>query len=308
MENMINKKLSQMIITAALALTSVSCASQGPITDMKNPLIDQPGMSDPHAIVEGEYVYIFTGHDVGVDQPMWVMPNWRIFRSKDFKSWEHVGTIDPKDNFMGEGHTSCWAGDVVKKNGKFYWYFSNHNINTGVMVANQIEGPYKDALGKPIIDSFDPSIFVEDDGSCYIIVGHHSEYKIARLKDSMIELAETPKDIIIDRTDAPVDFPRMDKNAIHKYNGTYYLSCSGYYATSDNLYGPYKVRGVVGADYELDTPYGHGEFFEFKGHWYHVWCKYLDRKHDRIRECHIAPVIYEADGTMRTDLSVIKGK
>jgi hypothetical protein len=54
-----------------------------------------------------------------------------------------------------------------------------------------------------------------------------------------------------------------------------------------------------GSGWGLDTPFGHGDFFTWKGDWYHVWCKYRDRSHDRIRDCFIARVVYGEDGSMR---------
>lgn len=271
---------------------------------LKNPLIDSPGMSDPHVLVEDGACYVFTGHDVGFGVNDWVMPDWRIYRSTDLQSWKHVGTISPKDNYMGEGHTSCWAGDIVKRNGKYYWYFSNKKENAGVMVASRPEGPYTDAIGKPLIDSFDPTIFVDDDTTPYIIYGEHT-YKIARLKESMIELDEEPKEIVINRT---TYFPNTDKNSVHRREGIYYLSCSGYYATSKNLHGPYETQGLIGEGFGLDTDYAHGDFFQWKDEWYHVWCKYRDRSIDRTRDCFIAPVIYDENGLMRDDLSYINLK
>lgn len=268
----------------------------------KNPLIDEPGMSDPHAIVVDEVCYLFTGHDVGFGVPDWVMPDWRIYRSEDLIKWEHVGTIDPKDNYMGEGNTNCWAGDIAERSGKYYWYFSNHNKETGVMVADRPEGPYADALGGPLVDSFDPTVFIEDDGTPYIIYGAH-DYRIARLKDSMIELDEEPRVIPVDRKGV---FNVVDKNSLHKRNGIYYLSCSAAYATSRELYGPYEYQGRVGDACGLDTSFAHGDFFAWKGDWYHVWCKYRDRKIDRIRDCFIAPVIYGSDGSMCDDLSSLR--
>ena len=38
-----------------------------------------------------------------------------------------------------------------------------------MLVVDRPEGPYKDALGKPLVDSFDPTIFVDDDNTPYII-------------------------------------------------------------------------------------------------------------------------------------------
>jgi arabinoxylan arabinofuranohydrolase len=269
-----------------------------------NPLIDEPGMSDPHALVLDDACYLFTGHDVGVGVNDWVMPDWRIYRSEDLRTWTHVGTISPADNYMGEGHTYCWAGDIAQRYGRYYWYFSNGNRETGVMVASRPEGPYVDALGGPLVDSFDPTVFVEDDGTPYIIYGMH-DYRIARLKDSMVELDEQPRVISLNRKGV---FPNTDKNSLHKHNGIYYLSCSGHYATSRELYGPYDYRGLVGEGWGLDTGFAHGDFFTWKGQWHHVWCKYRDHSRDRIRDCFIAPVTYAPDGTMRDDLDALKNQ
>ena len=266
------------------------------------PLIKEPGMSDPHALVLGDVCYLFTGHDVGFGIDDWVMPDWRIYRSIDLRNWAHVGTISPEDNYMGAGHTYCWAGDIVHRDGRFYWYFSNGKTNAGVMVSPAPEGPYRDPLGGPLVDSFDPTVFVEDDGTPYIIFGMH-DYYIARLKESMIELDEKPRKIPLDRKGV---FPNTDKNSLHKHNGMYYLSCSGYYATSRNLYGPYTHHGLVGRGWQLETGFAHGDFFEWKGNWYHVWCRYRNRDHDRIRDSFIAPVHYGPDGSMRDELGFME--
>lgn len=275
-----------------------------PIKDITNPLIDEPGMSDPHMLVINDTCYLFTGHDIGFGVSDWIMPDWRIFMSTDLQNWKHVGTISPKDNIMGEGNTNCWAGDIVTRNGKYYWYYSNRKIGTGVMVADKPEGPYKDALGDYLVDSFDPTIFIDNDNTPYIIYGEGT-YKIARLKESMIELDEEPKEITIKRT---AHFPETDKNSLHKHNDIYYLSCSGYYATSNNIYGPYETQGNVGKGFGLETAYAHGDFFIWKGDWYHTWCRYQKRIRDRIRDCFIAPTYYEKNGVMYDDLRHIDEK
>ena len=275
-----------------------------PIKNLTNPLIEEPGMSDPHVLVVKDTCYLFTGHDVGFGIPDWKMPDWRIFMSTNLQNWKHVGTISPKDNIMGEGSTNCWAGDIVKRNNKYYWYYSNRKEGTGVMVSNRPEGPYKEALGDYIVDSFDPTIFVDDDNTPYIIYGEGT-YKISRLKESMIELDEKPKEIIINRTS---HFPKTDKNSLHKHNGIYYLSCSGYYATSTNVYGPYKTQGIVAKGFGLETNYAHGDFFIWKGDWYHIWCRYQKRSKDRIRDCFIAPTYYEENGIMFDDTRHINEK
>lgn len=275
-----------------------------PIKTLKNPLIEEPGMSDPHMLVMNDTCYVFTGHDIGFGISDWVMPDWRIFISTDLQNWKQVGTISPENNLMGKGNTNCWAGDIATRNGKFYWYYSNRKNGIGVMVADKPEGPYKDALGDYLVNSFDPTIFIDDDNTPYIIYGE-GEYKIARLKESMTEIDEEPKEIEINRT---TYFPKTDKNSLHKHNGIYYLSCSGYYATSKNIYGPYETKGNVSNGYGLNVGFGHGDFFVWKEEWYHVWCRYRNRSIDRIRDCFIAPTYYNEDGSMSDDCKHIDEK
>lgn len=50
------------------------------------------------------------------------------------------------------------APAVIEANGKYYFYFGANNIyhesevgGIGVAVADRPEGPFKDALGKPLI-------------------------------------------------------------------------------------------------------------------------------------------------------------
>lgn len=272
-----------------------------PSRTLTTAITDEPGVSDPHALVLGDACYLFTGHDVGFGVDGWVMPDWRIFRSDDLRSWTHVGTIDPADTYLGAGHTACWAGDVVTRGGRYFWYFSNGSKETGVAVAEAPEGPYADALGGPLVDSFDPTVFVDVDGTHYLVFGIR-EYWIAPLDASMLAFAEAPRRLRFGDRGA---FPRTDKNALHHRDGVYYLSCSGAYATSKHLHGPYTYRGQVGSGWGLDTPYAHGDFFVWRGDWYHVWCRYRDRSRDRIRDSFIAPVVYGADGSMRTELSVL---
>ena len=65
---------------------------------LTNPLIDEAGMSDPHALVIDDVCYLFTGHDVGFGVPRWVMPDWRIYRSDDLGgSWQEAneGLTEP---------------------------------------------------------------------------------------------------------------------------------------------------------------------------------------------------------------------
>ncbi len=269
-----------------------------------NPIIKDIGMSDPHVRVFNDTVYLYTGHDDDPNDPLWVMKEWRIFRSTDLVDWEQVGTISPKDNYMDDNSISCWAGDADERNGQYYFYFSDHKNGVGVMKADRPEGPFVDALGGPLVSPMhDPTILIDDDTDAapYIVYGDKAGggFHIARLNDNMISVAETPRPIIINGEEWKKAPHWMDKNYIFKHNGTYYLSWGRDYAISDNIYGPYESVGAVGIGHNLDQ-FAHGSFFWWKGQFYHIWCYYL-RNGFKYRESIITYCHFDDNGNIVTD-------
>ena len=117
-----------------------------------NPIIKDFGMADPHAYVFNDKVYLFTTRDAVKDAKSFIMPDWHIWSSTDLINWKHERTIEPTETYMGQSN-DCWATETVCKDGKYYFYFSNGNKNTGVMVSDKPEGPYKDILQKPLLSS-----------------------------------------------------------------------------------------------------------------------------------------------------------
>ena len=61
------------------------------------------------------------------------------------------------------------------------------------MVADHPEGTVSRCPRRALVDSFDPSVFVDDDENRPTLCMGLHEYKIARLAASMTELAEEPK-------------------------------------------------------------------------------------------------------------------
>ncbi len=268
----------------------------------QNPIIGNIGISDPHARVFNDTLYLFTGHDDHPGDSTWVMRDWLIFSTTDLVNWKIEGDISPKDNYMDDNSTSCWASDAIDRNGKYYFYFSNHKNNIGVMVANSPKGPFKDALGKPLVSWFDPTILIDDDQqkTPYIVYGDKAEsYHIARLNNDMISLAETPRAIQITGEEWKTAPSWMDKNYIFKRNGIYYLVWAYGYATSKNVYGPYECRGVAGKGHNLDA-FAHGSFFEWQGQFYHIWCHYI-KVGRKYRETVISYCHFDDQGNIKTD-------
>ena len=238
-------------------------------------IIPKQGVCDPHIRVYGGKVYMFTTHDRSPDNENFIMDDWRIFSSDDLLNWKLEYTFYPEETFLGKV-TDCYATDTAERNGKYYLYFSKGQECTGVAVSeNGPAGPYKDALGKPLLPkglvdtpSYDPAIFIDDDEAHtpYIVFGYTvggKKYYIARLNEDMISLAEEPRPVEIinswDGNDAP---------NLNKWNGKYYLgSHRAFFATSDNVYGPYTYRGSFCNEAYVD----HGNFFTFHNQTYFAY-------------------------------------
>ncbi len=279
-----------------------------------NPIIPNIGMADPHIYIFENRAYLYATRDADSTAHNFVMPEWNIWSSDDLINWKHERTIDPKETYMGES-VRCWAPAVAHRNGAYYFYFSNGNVNTGVMQGATPSGPFVDALGKPMLDEdltetkeYDPSILVEDDEdqTAYIVFGHHRDneedhfFAIARLSEDMISLDEEPKEIII--TGDQNVLKGNDKPNLHKHNGIYYLSAGTHYATSKNVYGPYVKTGDTGnGKFGLDSR-AHGNFFKWNGQWFHTWCHFhLGKDVARYRESYISYLHYKDNGEMFTD-------
>jgi len=260
-------------------------------------------MSDPHIRIFNDTIYLFCGHDQDPDDTTWVMNDWRIFSSSNLTDWKFETTISPADNYMGGESKDCWAGDAAKRNGNYYFYFSDRKRGIGVMRSEFPAGPYVDALGKELIAPMhDPTVLIDDDRdqTPYIVYGDkEGSYHAVRLNDDMITLYESPKPLTINGKqweDAP---SWMDKNYIFKHRETYYLSWGRDYAISDNIYGPYECVGTVGTGHQL-SEFAHGSFFWWEGQFYHIWCYYI-RPGYKYRESIITYCHFDDMGRIVTD-------
>ena len=287
-----------LVLTISLLFLSVQSAQAG------NPLVEGGGMSDPHARVFNDTVYLYCGHDDTPEDKTWVMKEWRVYSSTDLINWKHESTILPKDNYMGEGSSDCWAADAATRNGKYYFYFSDRNRSVGVMVSDSPIGPFKDPLGKPLaVPNHDPTLFVDDDKDCtpYLVYGHkkHGGFRIAKMNEDMISTAEEPELIGITGKEWEKAPKWMDKSYLFKHEDTYYLSWGRDYAISENVYGPYESVGAVGNGHYLNQ-YAHGSFFWWKGQFYHTWC-YYTRKGFKYRESIMTYCHFDDEGNIVTD-------
>jgi len=304
-------------LIALISITILSVNAQDSTTKYKkgNPLVPGFGMADPHIFIYKGKPYLYTTRDKdSLTKGQFVMPDWHIWSTNDLINWKLERTILPTETYMGPSN-DCWATDMGFRNGKYYFYFSDKNKTTGVMVGDSPIGPFKDALGKPLLKEdltttkeYDPSILIDDDAAKtpYIIFGHHRDtdstlgYYLARLNEDMISLAEAPRKVIFEAKE-PV-LAGNDKPNLHKRNGIYYLSAGSHYAISKNIYGPYIKWGNSGADKHGLTAQAHGNYFEWNNQWFHTWCKFhLGKEVAYFRESYLTYVHYKKDGTMVDD-------
>ena len=271
-------------------------------------IIPNQGICDPHLRVYEGKVYMYASHDRSPENTGYYMDDWLIFSTDDMLNWKLEYTFHPEDTFLGKCN-ECYATDSAYRNGKYYLYFSYQQKCVGVAVSDHPAGPYKDALGKPLLTywmadtpSYDPTVFIDDDEAQtpYLVWGFTCEgkqYYMARLNDDMISLAEPPRPVEIinswDGNDAP---------ALNKWNGKYYLSSHrSFYSTSDNVYGPYTYRGTFCTEAYTD----HGNFVTFHNQTYFAygipenWGEEHVNRHYRTTKMVYAH--FDDDGNIYTD-------
>ena len=227
----------QTLPTNELKAATNDSAAAGKL--FNNPIIAGRGACDPHVHIFGDRAYLFATHDEKRGNNFYAMYDWWVWSSPDLVNWSLEFTLKPEDMWVGPTK-NCWATDGAGRNGKYYFYVSG-NWHTGVAVStNGPAGPYRDALGKALYTNYDPTVFVDDDANKtpYLLTGGFP-YKIGRLNEDMISLAEEPRDLV-----HATKGWNGDGNWLHKHNGIYYLNGHGCdYSTATNVYGPYHYRG-----------------------------------------------------------------
>ncbi|WP_149913820.1 family 43 glycosylhydrolase [Sphingobacterium cavernae] len=246
-----------------------------------NPIIQHHFTADPAALVKDDTLWLYTGHDFEGGQRGYVMKDWLVYSTTDMKTFTEYPVPLHVDEFKWATSKAAFAGHVTERNGKYYWYVSTNHTGIGVAVADRPEGPFKDALGKPLLTNMDcfasthswacidPAVYIDDDGTAWIFWGNRECY-YAKLKDNMIEIDGEIKQVNFD------GFSFTEAPWIHKYKGKYYLTYATEfpekiaYAMSDNIQGPYEYKGILN-EIAGNSNTNHQSIVEFKGQWYFIY-------------------------------------
>jgi hypothetical protein len=275
-------------LIAVLALTQMCPAD--------NPVVQTIYTADPAPVVINDEVWLFTGHDEG--GRFFTMHDWHCYSTKDMVNWTDHGCPLSVKAFSW-AKDDAWAGQVIERNKKFYYFVPmtpkrGGDKFIGVAVSDKPEGPYKDAIGKPLIGvgygNIDPTQFIDDDGQAYLYWGNPA-LKYVKLNEDMISFDEKVGIVTVPLTiEGFGKRPNDPKRAtlyeegpwFYKRNGIYYMvyAASGIpenicYATSPNATGPWTFKGVIMptedtkvTKHKRSSFTNHPGLVEFKGHDY----------------------------------------
>jgi hypothetical protein len=162
------------------------------ICNAQNPIVQTNYTADPAPMVHDDTVYLYTSHDE--DQTVknfFTMNDWRCYSSTDMVNWtDHGAVLSYKDFEWSRG--DAWAGQCVYRNGKYYYYLPVNQKNggnaIGIAVSDSPDGPFKDAIGKPLLIGYgyiDPTVFIDDDGQAYLYWGNPNLWHV-KLNEDMV--------------------------------------------------------------------------------------------------------------------------
>lgn len=273
-----------------------------------NPIIRHQYTADPAVWVEENTLWLFTGHDAKGDQRSYWMTDWCVFSTTDLQHWTQYPCPLRLSDFEWAKKGDAYAAQVIKRNDKYYWYVSTNSYGIGVAVSDRPEGPYHDAIGKPLLTNdncfasqhwwacIDPTVFIDDDGQAYLIWGNLQCY-IVKLKENMIETEGE-----VHQIDMPKDIKFTEAPWIHKYKGRYYLTYAAEfpekiaYAVSDNIMGPWEYKGII-SEIAGNSDTTHPAIVEFKGQWFFFSHNGgLDGGNSRHRSVIAEPMYYKPNG------------
>ena len=267
-----------------------------------------------------------------MDDKYWIFPTYSApydkqvhfdaFSSPDLVNWtKHERIIDT--TAIKWAHRAVWAPSIIKKEDQYFLFFGANDIQSneeyggiGVAVSDSPKGPYKDHLGKPLVDKFhngaqpiDQFVF-QDNGKYYLIYGGWRHCNIAQLKDDFtgfnpFEDGTTFKEITPENyVEGPFMFKKDDKYYFMWSEGSWTgPDYSVAYAVADSPFGPFKRIGkTLQQDTKIATGAGHHSIIHNKDtdDYYMVYHRRpLDETDRNSRETCIDLMEFNDDGTIK---------
>jgi len=251
------------MLLALLALQSPKFSS--------NPIF--PGWyADPEVhVYKGRY-YVYPTYSDAYEKQTF----FEAFSSPDLVHWHREGRILDFKDIPWSTNRAAWAPTVIERDGTYFMYFSaGDGAGIGVATSKSPAGPFKDALGKPLIKEYingaqpiDANAFIDDDGQAYLYYGGWKHANVVKLSKDMLRTEGEFKEITPENY---VEGPFMLKK-----NGIYYFMWSegGWgdssygvaYAKAKSPLGPFvRVGKILGTDPAVAKGSGHHSVFRYPG-------------------------------------------
>jgi len=280
-------KLGCFLISGVLILTVNTqriCAQKS-----GNPVFEG-WYADPEGTIINNQYWIYPTYSAPYEQQTFM----DSYSSPDLVNWtKHSRIVDT--NQIKWATKAMWAPAIIQKDSLYYLFFSANDIqnNTsvggiGVGVSDKPEGPFKDYLGKPLLDKFyngaqpiDQFVFQDVDKQYYMIYGGWGHCNIVKLKDDFtgflpFNATTTFKEITPSGyVEGPVMFRRNNKYYFMWSEGGW--TTADYrvaYAISDSPFGPFsRIGTILQQDAAIATGAGHHSVINVPGtdDWYIVY-------------------------------------
>ena len=284
--------------------------------------------ADPEGIIFEDEYWVYPTFSAPYEKQVFL----DAFSSKDLTNWKkHEKIIDT--TVIKWAHKAMWAPSIIKKEDNYFLFFGANDIQSdneiggiGIGIANRPEGPYKDHLGKPLIDKFhngaqpiDQFIFKDIDNQYYLYYGGWGHCNVAKLNEDFsgfvpFDTGETFKEITPENyVEGPFMFIKDGKYYFMwsegGWTGPDYSVC---YAIADSPFGPFKRIGKI---LEQDTSIANGAGHHSVIHeqdtddYYIVYHRrpLSDGKTRDSRETCIDRMYFNGDGTIKPVIMTIEG-
>ena len=246
--------------------------------------------ADPEGVVFGDEYWIYPTYSALYEEQTFL----HAFSSKDLVHWQKHPRVLSSDSVRWVKQ-AMWAPAVLHANGRYYLFFAGNDIHSeqevggiGVAVADSPAGPFRDALGKPLINRIvngaqpiDQFVFRDDDGEYYMYYGGWGHCNMVRLAPDLLSVVPFD-DGTVYREVTPQGY--TEGPFMLKRQGRYYFMWSegGWggpdyrvaYAIADSPFGPFgRVGTILEQDPEIATSAGHHSVIQVPGkdEWYIVY-------------------------------------
>lgn len=217
-----------------------------------NPIF--PGWyADPEARIFNNQYWIYPTYSAKYEEQVFL----DAFSSNDLVNWtKHARILDTAS--VKWAKKAVWAPSIIKNGKAYYLFFGANDIQNdqqhggiGVAVSSRPEGPFKDHLGKPLIDKFhngaqpiDQFVFQDNDGQFYLLYGGWRHCNIAKLNKDFTGF-----------------IPFDDGTTFKEITPKGYVEGSFMFRKDNKYYFMWSEGGWTGPNYSVayavaDTPFG----------------------------------------------------